>query len=66
VFVFESELGAGALEPLLEEPELWKSAAAWHQHVAGPPRIAEDVFSWTRESIRVEDALLPPRQRVTK
>jgi hypothetical protein len=66
VFVFESELGAGALEPLLEEPELWKSAAAWHEHVAGPPRIAEDMFSWTRPSVRAEDALLPPRQRVTK
>jgi hypothetical protein len=55
VFVFESELGASALEPLLQDPELWKSAAAWHAYLAGPPRIAEDVFSWTRPSVRVDD-----------
>jgi hypothetical protein len=48
VFVFESELGARALEPLLEDPRLWQSAAGWHAFVAGPPRIAEDVFSWER------------------
>ena len=48
VFIFESDLGAKALEPLLEQPELWQSAAAWHDHLAGPPRIAEDVFSWER------------------
>jgi hypothetical protein len=58
VFVFESELGASALEPLLQDPGLWKSAAAWHEHLAGPPRIAEDVFSWTRPSVRVDDSLL--------
>jgi hypothetical protein len=51
VFVFESELGASAFEPLLQDPELWKSAAAWHEHLAGPPRIAEDVYSWTRPSV---------------
>ena len=37
--------GAGAAAP---EPELWQSAAAWHDYLAGPPRIAEDVFSWER------------------
>jgi hypothetical protein len=50
VFIFESELGAAALEPLLQEPELWQSAAAWHDYLAGPPQIAEDVFSWARTS----------------
>ena len=48
VFIFESHLGAKALEPLLESPELWQSAAAWHDHLAGPPQIAEDLFSWER------------------
>ena len=48
VFVFESHLGAKALEPLLQSPELWQSAAAWHDHLDGPPRIAEDLFSWER------------------
>jgi hypothetical protein len=60
VFVFESELGASTLEPLLQEPDLWKSAAAWHEYLAGPPRIAEDVYSWTRPPVRVDNSLLPP------
>jgi hypothetical protein len=64
VFVFESHLGAEALEPLLAEPEFWKAATAWRDHLAGPPRLAEDVFSWTRadpaSEARVDTALLPP------
>ena len=47
IFVFEASR-ADALEPLLAQPELWQAAAAWHDHVAGPPRIAEDAFSWAR------------------
>jgi hypothetical protein len=57
VFIFESDLGAAALEPLLQEPELWQSAAAWHEYLAGPPQIAEDVFSWTRAGARTLDSL---------
>lgn len=60
IFIFESKLGADALEPLLQEPELWQSAAAWHEHLAGPPQIAEDVFSWTRPEMHIDRALLPP------
>ena len=63
IFVFESELGAGALEPLLQEPELWQSAAAWHDYLAGPPRIAEDVFSWSRPETFIDRSLLPPGLR---
>ena len=63
VFVFESALGASALEPLLQDPELWQSAAAWSEYLAGPPRIAEDVYSWTRSDFRIDDALLPPGLR---
>jgi hypothetical protein len=59
VFVFESKLGAEALEPLLSEPELWKAAAAWREHLAGPPRLAEDVFSWMRSEAQIETAFLP-------
>jgi hypothetical protein len=54
VFVFESQLGVEALEPLLAEPELWKAATAWRDHLAGPPRLAEDVFSWTRADAAIE------------
>jgi hypothetical protein len=57
VFIFESDLGAGALEALLAQPELWQSAAAWRDYLAGPPQIAEDVFSWTRAAVRTRDSL---------
>jgi hypothetical protein len=60
VFLFESKLGAEALEPLLEEPELWKIAGSWREHVAGAPRIAENVYTWTRPKVEAEAALLPP------
>ena len=63
VFVFESDLGASGLEPLLQQPELWQSAAAWHDHLAGPPRIAEDAFSWARPSVHIDPSLLPPGLR---
>jgi hypothetical protein len=63
VFIFESELGANALEPLLQEPDLWKSAAAWHEYLTGPPHIAEEAFSWTRPCVRVDDSLFPPSSR---
>jgi hypothetical protein len=48
IFVFDSHLGADALAPLIAYPELWQAAAAWRDHIAGPPRIAEDVYSWAR------------------
>jgi hypothetical protein len=48
VFFFESGLGADALAGLLSEPELWQAAASWREHVGGPPRVGEDVFSWSR------------------
>jgi hypothetical protein len=62
VFVFESPLGADAFESLLAEPELWEAASAWRDHLAGPPRIAENVYSWTRPR-SADRALLPPGLR---
>jgi hypothetical protein len=63
IFMFESRLGAHGLDPLLEDPGLWERAAAWHPVLAGPPRIAEDVFSWTRETFSIDDSVLPPGLR---
>jgi hypothetical protein len=63
VFVFESAVGAGALEPLLQDPKLWQSVATWHDLISGPPRIAEDVFSWERADPGIDRALLPPGLR---
>jgi hypothetical protein len=59
VFVFESEFGAEALAPLLEDPKLWAAAAAWGEHVAGPPRIAESAFSWSRSEPEEDISFLP-------
>jgi hypothetical protein len=48
VFVFESSLGPETLAPLLARREIWQAAATWHELVAGPPRVADDAFSWSR------------------
>jgi hypothetical protein len=58
IFVFESDLGAHALDPLLQEPELWQSAASWQPYTTGPPRLAEDVFSWTRSALEPDSSLV--------
>jgi hypothetical protein len=58
IFLFDSQLGADPLEPLLAEPEFWQAAAAWRDHIAGPPRIA-DVYSWTRRDESDDLSYLP-------
>jgi hypothetical protein len=63
IFIFESTLGSSALESLLGDAHLLESAAVWHEHLAGPPRIAEDVYSWTRPSPEIDRSLLPPGLR---
>ena len=47
VFLFEAE-DPGAGEKLLSDARLWSAAAAWKDVVAGPPRLAENAFSWVR------------------
>jgi hypothetical protein len=59
VFLFESGLGTEALAELLSKPEIWQAAAAWHRCIDGPPRIAEDVFSWSRRDGDGEVFYLP-------
>jgi len=56
VFLFDSSFGAHAIEPLLADPALWKAAAAWHEHLAGPPRIADEVYSWRRTDVSLPRA----------
>lgn len=48
VFLFESDLGTDWLATVLSQPKVSQAAAAWHEHIDGPPRIAEGVFSWSR------------------
>lgn len=47
IFLFEAE-SAEAADHLLSGSSLWAAAAAWKDLVAGPPRLAEDMYSWAR------------------
>ena len=57
VFLFESRLAEPAL---LLDPAVLAGAAAWQDVLAGPPRIAETVYSWTRIGEGFDPALTPP------
>jgi hypothetical protein len=46
-FVFEAD-ESDAVERLASDPTLWDAMAGWNDLVAGPPRIAADVYSWIR------------------
>lgn len=59
IFLFESAR-QGALEDLLSQSGLWERAAAWHEHLGGPPRIARDVYHWQRPALTFDPQLLPP------
>lgn len=59
IFVFETESGAEALETLLADPTLWRSAAAWRAHIAGPPRLATAGFAWTALALPLDPAIAP-------
>jgi hypothetical protein len=47
VFLFEAE-SPGASDRLLSNSRLWTAVAAWKDLVVGPPRLADDVYSWVR------------------
>jgi hypothetical protein len=47
IFVFEAD-AADAVDRLVKDPNLWGAAGAWTDLVAGPPRIAEETFSWVQ------------------
>jgi hypothetical protein len=59
IFVFDSSFGHEALAPLIADPGLWQAAAAWREHIAGPPRVAEDAYSWMRPQEHEELSTLP-------
>jgi hypothetical protein len=50
VFVFEADSRDAAKE-LIGEGRFWSAAAAWKDLVAGPPRVAEDAYSWIRPNV---------------
>jgi hypothetical protein len=45
IFVFEAD-AAEAVDRLVKDTTLWGAAAAWKELVAGPPRLAEEAYSW--------------------
>jgi hypothetical protein len=47
IFLFEAD-SSQAADRLLSDDRLWAAAAAWKDVVAGPPRLAEDAYSWSR------------------
>jgi hypothetical protein len=47
VFAFEVD-APGALERLASDPTLWDALAGWNDLVSGPPRMAENIYSWVR------------------
>jgi hypothetical protein len=47
VFVFEAD-DLAAAERLVGNERFWSAAAAWKDLVAGPPRLADDAYSWIR------------------
>ncbi len=49
IFVFNAAPGF-SLGKLLADSKVWASAAAWHDVVAGPPRIAKPFFAWAAVS----------------
>ena len=50
IFLFEAD-AQDAAERLLSDTSLWTAAATWKDLVAGPPRLAEDVYSWVRPHV---------------
>ena len=50
VFVFEAD-DLEAAQRLIGDEGFWKAAAAWKELVAGPPRLAEDSYTWVRPHV---------------
>ena len=58
VFVFEAD-SRDAAEKLIGEGRFWSAASAWKDLVEGPPRLADDVYSWVRPQVP-EDVSFEP------
>jgi hypothetical protein len=48
VFFFEGDSAAAVVDALSRSPRVLKAAARWRSILAGPPRLAEERFGWTR------------------
>jgi hypothetical protein len=50
VFLFEGESARQDVQRLIGLPELWQTAAAWRDVLAGRPRVASEAFAWARDT----------------
>jgi hypothetical protein len=48
VFVFESAQPRVVIEQLTGDARMWRAAAAWRDILAARPRLAEQVYDWSR------------------
>jgi len=48
VFVFEGPDARKDVEKLLGEPGVWRTAETWREWLADRPRLASEVFGWSR------------------
>lgn len=48
VFLFEGPKARALVAHLVGDPAVWKAAAAWQRCLRGPPRLAEEAYSWVR------------------
>ena len=46
VFLFEGQDVRTTIEQLVRRPRVWMAAVAWKDCLAGPPRIADEAYSW--------------------
>jgi hypothetical protein len=58
IFLFEADT-QDAADRLVSEPGLWAAATAWKDIVAGPPRLADEVYSWVRPHLP-DDVVFTP------
>lgn len=60
IFLFEFSDDSAAFAALIAEPSLLLGAAGWNDLLAGPPRVADVAFSWSRTEPPNEDAAYLP------
>jgi hypothetical protein len=58
VFVFEAD-SPDAAERLVGDGAFWSAASAWEELVEGPPRLAEDLYSWVRPQVPDDISFAP-------
>jgi hypothetical protein len=56
IFLFESVESAN-IERLLDHAQVWASAEEWRELLAGPPRVAQPSYAWTRHQHFEEEGL---------